>query len=147
MRHRSSRVATLAGSIALFALCGCSVLHLPSLGKNTASGSEAGSTPTQAALDAEALKATLARAKADLIALQADTTLAPLVPAELKDAEEAVKAADTSQYDSVSGMQQIQIADHKVQLARARAETKQLTAKLEALRAQKAQLTESLSPR
>jgi hypothetical protein len=126
---------TLAGSAVLTTLAACASLPLPSVfGKNS---SEAGAPPSAAAVAAESVKATLARARADLISLQADPTLAAYVPVEIADAEQALKSADASQYDAVTGAHQVYVAARKVDLARAHAEVRQLSAKVEALRTQR----------
>ncbi|GAC1624676.1 MAG: hypothetical protein NVS9B10_10910 [Nevskia sp.] len=133
-----------AGLIGFMLLGGsaCSTLHLPSpFGKSdSAASGDRSVPPSQAAVATELVKAQLAHGRANLIALRADAALAAYVPVEIQDAEQALKSADSSQYDLVSGAHQAYVAEHKVQLARARAEARQLAVKLDALRAQRDQL-------
>lgn len=129
--------------LAALMLAGCSSLGLKlpfGIGPAKESADPASAPPSAAEVSALSRKAMLASAQSKLALLQADAALAALAPKEISDAAEAVKTADSSQYDKVSGAHQVYIADRKVDLARARAETRQLAAKLEALRAQRAQL-------
>lgn len=129
--------------LAALLLSGCSSLGLKlpfGIGAAKEAADPASPAPSAAEVSALARKAMLAGAQSKLALLQADATLAALAPKEISDAAEAVKTADSSQYDKVSGAHQVYIADRKVDLARARAESRQLAAKLEALRAQRAQL-------
>lgn len=129
--------------LASLLLSGCSSLGLKlpfGLGASNDKADPANPAPSPAEVSALSRKAMLAGAQSKLALLQADAALAALAPNEIRDAAEAVKTADSSQYDKVSGTHQVYIADRKVDLARARAETRQLAARLEALRAQRAQL-------
>lgn len=135
--HKS--VSTIAALAVLLAATGCSTLHVPGLGHGDTRADGSAAAPSAAEVATESRKAMLAKARADLVALQGDAALAATVPNEIRDAELAVKTADSSQYDAASGAHLVYIADRKVQLARTKAEARQLSARLEALRAQRDQ--------
>ncbi|MEO8064041.1 MAG: OmpA family protein [Pseudomonadota bacterium] len=62
--------------------------------------------------------------RAKLTSLQSDATLAGRAPVAIKDAEAAVRIAETSQKDLSLAAHRVYIADRKVDTARALAETK-----------------------
>src|SRR5688572_10432500 len=62
--------------------------------------------------------------RAKLTALQSDSQLAPLAPDALREAETAVKFAETPQPDKVLAQHRVYIADRKVETARALAEAR-----------------------
>jgi hypothetical protein len=79
------------------------------------------------------------RAQGELSSLQADPDLASRAPAAIKDAQDAVGAAETPQTDPVLASHLAYVAQRKVETARALAEARQAEDRLNALRAQRAQ--------
>jgi outer membrane protein OmpA-like peptidoglycan-associated protein len=65
-----------------------------------------------------------AEARSKLTQLQADSLLAGRAPVAIKDAEEAVRVAETPQSDPALGAHRVYLADRKVDTARALAETR-----------------------
>jgi outer membrane protein OmpA-like peptidoglycan-associated protein len=65
-------------------------------------------------------------ARTKLMQLQADPQLASRAPVEIKDAEVAVRAAEEPRADGEWARHQVLIADRKVEIARARAQTRLL---------------------
>ncbi|MGM0677132.1 MAG: OmpA family protein [Pseudomonadota bacterium] len=65
-------------------------------------------------------------ARTKLMQLQADPQLASQAPVEIKDAERAVQAAETPQADGEVARHRVLIADRKVEIAKAWAQTRQL---------------------
>jgi outer membrane protein OmpA-like peptidoglycan-associated protein len=77
-----------------------------------------------AACAAAPLKSTgAADARAKLTVLQSDVNLANRAPVAIKDAEAAVVAAEASQTDEEEAVHLAYLADHKVEIAKAEAET------------------------
>jgi hypothetical protein len=79
------------------------------------------------------------RALADLNALQADQDLASRAPAAIKDAQDAVDAAEVPQSDPLLANHLAYLAQRKVQTARALAEARLAEDRLNGARAQQAQ--------
>jgi len=73
------------------------------------------------------------RARADLSQLQADPQLASRAPQALKEAEDAVNAAEVPQKDPALSTHLVYLADRKVQTARALAEAHVAEDQLKAL--------------
>jgi outer membrane protein OmpA-like peptidoglycan-associated protein len=78
-------------------------------------------------------------ARNKLMQLQADPRLASLAPVEIKDAELAVRAAEEPQADAELARHRVLMADRKVDIARAWAETRLLEDQRVALSEQAAQ--------
>ncbi len=76
------------------------------------------------------------RASADLSQLEADPQLASRAPQALKEAEEAVSAAEVPQKDPALSAHLAYLADRKVQTARALAEARVAEDQLKALQGQ-----------
>lgn len=79
------------------------------------------------------------QAQNDLAALQADPDLASRAPAAIKEAQEAVSAAEVPQSDPVLASHLAYMAQRKVATARALAESRQAEDHMNSLRAQRAQ--------
>jgi outer membrane protein OmpA-like peptidoglycan-associated protein len=77
------------------------------------------------------------QARAELIRLQADPSLAPLAPAAIADAVIAVQAAEQPQTDEGLGAYRVYIADRKIDIARAQAQTQLYENQRMALEAQR----------
>lgn len=65
-----------------------------------------------------------ARVRAELTGLQANSDLSNRAPVAMQDAEAAVKAAEQPQADRKAGAHLVYIADRKVQIAQAQAQTR-----------------------
>src|SRR5579885_3501905 len=64
-----------------------------------------------------------AQARSKLTQLQSDPNLANRAPVAIKEADAAVRAAEEPQADKELGMHRVYLADRKVDMARAQAET------------------------
>lgn len=78
------------------------------------------------------------QAQSELAGLQADPNLASRAPAAIKEAQDAVSAAEVPQSDPVLASHLAYMAERKVQIARALAESRQAEDQLDSLRAQRA---------
>jgi hypothetical protein len=78
------------------------------------------------------------QAQSELAGLQADPDLASRAPAAIKEAQDAVSAAEVPQSDPVLASHLAYMAERKVQIARALAESRQAEDQLDSLRAQRA---------
>jgi hypothetical protein len=86
------------------------------------------------------------KARSELAALQADPDLASRAPAAIKEAQDAVNAAEVPQSNPVLASHLAYMAQRKVATARALAESRQAEDHLNSLRAQRAQPLVSTAP-
>ena len=77
-----------------------------------------------------------ARVRAELAALEADPALAGRAPEAMKEAQDAVQAAEAGQSDADLARHLVYLADRKVQTARALAEAEVAQDRLNTLREQ-----------
>jgi hypothetical protein len=65
-----------------------------------------------------------AEARAELARLQSDPTLAPLAPVAIKEAEDAVRAAEETDLAKEVGTHRVYIANRRIEIARSLAEAR-----------------------